>query len=158
MKLDRKFQNRVLNELADAYPRPAFPSFLNDTDDGVAAFNIQYLNEHGLIEGGVMHGLSEVMLSDMTITARGIDFLAEDGGLSAILGVVTVRLHADTIRDLLVAKVDAAPIAPDRKREIIDHLRNLPEVALAEAAKRLVGLGLESLPDAVQWLRTTCGI
>ena len=47
------------------------------------------------------------------ITAKGIDFLEDDGGLSAILGVVTVKLHADTLREMLAKKIDASSASSD---------------------------------------------
>ncbi len=39
------------------------------------------------------------------ITAKSIDLLEDDGGVSAILGVVTAKLHEDTIRNLVLAEV-----------------------------------------------------
>ena len=45
----------------------------------------------------------------------GIDFLTDDGGLSAILGVVTVKLHSDTIQALIAAKIDQAEISDSEK-------------------------------------------
>lgn len=44
----------------------------------------------------------------LKITHKGIDFLEQNGSFSEILDVVTVKLHTDTIRDLIDAKIDAS--------------------------------------------------
>ena len=45
----------------------------------------------------------------------------DDGGLSAILGVVTVKLHSDTIQALLNTKIDQADIPPEEKSKLKDY-------------------------------------
>ena len=87
-------------------------------------------------------------------TPAGLDFLSEDGGLSAILGVVTVKLHADTIRDMIAAKIEAAPIPANEKSALKRHLAALSETGLKAATTDLVKIGLEHLPDAIHWLQT----
>ena len=91
-------------------------------------------------------------LSAASITAAGLDFLADDGGLSAILGVVTVKLHADTIRDLIGAKIDAAAIPAEQKSALKQRLAGLSGKALEAATADLVRTGLDHLPDAAHWL------
>jgi hypothetical protein len=91
------------------------------------------------------------------ITARGLDFLADDGGLSAIFGVVTVKLHADTIRDLIATKIEALPVPAAEKSALRKHLAELSEVALRAATTDLVKAGLDYLPNAVHWLQNLGG-
>ena len=88
----------------------------------------------------------------------GLDFLADDGGLSAILGVVTVKLHADTIRDLISAKIEEAAIPPEHKSALKKGLASLSEKALGAATTDLVRTGLDHLPDAAHWLRQFLGL
>src|SRR5439155_24424734 len=92
-----------------------------------------------------------------TITAAGLDFLADDGGLSAILGVVTVKLHADTIRDLIAAKIEAAPIPEAEKSMLRKRMAEVPETVLRSMTTDLVKLGLDHVPDAIHWLRAFVG-
>jgi hypothetical protein len=61
---------------------------------------------------------------NVKITSRGIDFLADDGGLAAILGVVTVKLHEETLKALLEAGVDALPPPQTAKSTLKSHLQN----------------------------------
>ena len=153
--LSRDKQRDLLLQLREVYPNSA--SFQPDPDETVheLAANLRYLEEHGLCESGVQVGIDgHIMLNPSTITAAGIDFLAEDGGLSAILGVVTVKLHADTIRDLIAAKIDAAAIPAAEKSRLKKALASLPEKALGAAATDLVKSGLDHLSDALHWLNT----
>lgn len=163
MHLDRAFQLQLLQQLAESYPRSAVHllDYLRDLEgeeEKRYIANIAYLGEHGLVDPGVHYGLDSVMLSEPTITARGMDFLADDGGLSAILGTVTVKLHADTIRDLLLAKVEESTLSSAEKSTIGKRLTALSGEALNEVARQLVQQGLQSLPNAVEWLRTLPGL
>ncbi len=155
--IDRELQRKVLEELREAYPGTV--TDFRAATEGALAANLAYLKEHGLAGARIFRtseGLLDVV--DAWITARGIDFLEDDGGLSAILGTVTVRLHADTIRDLLAAKVEEADIPAEEKSLIRKHLASLPEAALKAATTRLIETGLSSMPNAVQWLRTLSGL
>ena len=81
-----------------------------------------------------------------TITAAGLDFLEDGGGLSAILGVVTVRLHADTVRALIDAKIEASPIPAEEKSRLRKVLAHLSEASLRVATTDLVKSGLDHCP------------
>lgn len=159
-RLHRGLQLELLNALATAYP--ASIARLNDrvpADDDTIAANLLYLAEHGLVDSGIKMGRGlGFAFTESRITAKGLDFLADDGGLSAILGTVTIKLHADTLRELLVARVTSSDLPAAEKKSVIDHLRQLPEVALKEATTTLVKAGLDRLPDAVEWLRRLGGL
>lgn len=88
------------------------------------------------------------------ITATGLDFIADDGGLSAILGVVTVKLHEDTIKELMIAKIEQSQADPSVKGNLIARLKSLPADAMKELSMAAVRHGIENLPNAVQWLQT----
>ena len=96
MKLDRELQRQILEKLADAYPDEIFevaPEFPG-VDRFFVFFNLQYLAEHGLVNSGVrksQSGDTEDQWYEVgtKITATGLDFLADDGGLGAILGAGT---------------------------------------------------------------------
>lgn len=81
-----------------------------------------------------------------------MDFLADDGGLSAILGTVTVRLHADTIRDLIETRISESDAPIEEKRRMIDTLKAMPEEGLKHLTTRLIDFGLGQSPGAWQAL------
>lgn len=74
-----------------------------------------YLEEHRLVtsKAPVLLSASRIQLSK--ITAQGIDFLADDGGLPALLNVVTVRLDGGSLKALLSQKVEAAALPAEEK-------------------------------------------
>jgi hypothetical protein len=151
--LSREKQRELLLQLQERYPAHGY--FHGETPEEAReiAENLVYLEQHRLCESGVQIGADGfIQLGAASITAAGLDFLSDDGGLSAILGVVTIKLHADTIRDLITAKIDAAPIPAEEKSRLKKGLASLSEKALGVAATDLVRSGLDHLPDAVHWL------
>lgn len=157
MKLDRQYQRELLEKLATRYPE-SFDirndmSSLSDTDQRKYLANIAYLDEHGLAIANLSYGMSGVSYGLPKITARGLDFLADDGGLSAVLGVVTVRFEAETIKALVAEKIEGSELPHEEKLALKSHLGNLSEAAMKEAGKYLMQQGLAHLPDAALWLQ-----
>lgn len=159
-RLDRALQLAILRRLEPIYP---FRYWLDEQEFAVDRetflCNAAYLEGHGLIESGwEIEDMGYRHVRDAQISAAGLDFLADDGGLTAILGAVTVRLHADTIRALLNAEIQASSLPATEKKTLSDHVSRLPETALQEATKSLVATGIRHLPDAIEWLRTLVGL
>jgi len=88
------------------------------------------------------------------ITAAGMDFLADDGGVGAILGVVTVKIHEDTIKQLIEARIAGSDLPEEEKRPLLQAVRELPGEAIKHLTTRLLDLGLDNLPGAVSLIRT----
>lgn len=105
-KFDRNIQRELLQYLCDIYPDSADSSFskaFSEKFGGTNTFtaNILYLAGHGLIEARLSNEidrrLPSVMDSFTKITSKGIDFIRDDGGLSAILNVQTIKFHRDAV-------------------------------------------------------------
>jgi hypothetical protein len=163
-KIDRSLQRDVLEILAASYgssnPDNQGVKALSDDPQKLAA-NLRYLTEHGLIEGGFRplsdgSGKWSIVPNLMHITARGLDLLEDDGGLSAVLGTVTIKLHPDTIRDLIEARLAALPIPDEERQSLIARLRKASATALQNISIRLMEQGLETMAktalDALQRL------
>jgi hypothetical protein len=85
MEIDRNAQRKTLEALKAAYPQRVDSRGLNvGLEPRELSANLVYLEEHGLIEA---NWTGNFAAGYVKITARGIDFLAGDGGLSAILDV-----------------------------------------------------------------------
>lgn len=142
----------MLNVLAGIYPRYT-TSIVNGepTEDDLA--NLWYLREQGLVEGALDLSLTQAYIFEgARITAKGLDFLADDGGIGAILGTVTVRLHADTIKELLLVRIESSSVPQEKK----SWLKRQIETASAETIKKIVGSlldeGVKRAPNLVQWV------
>lgn len=148
--LDRNLQREILKELNNIYPDSKTYEYWIDAaiaqvvgvieTVGEAELyiakrsaNLRYLAEHGLVVCN-----DKNLSATVKITAKGIDFLTDDGGLSAILGVVTVRLHSDTIQTLLDAKINEANIPPEEKSRLKGILSKMGDVALAKFIEKAI--------------------
>lgn len=148
MKLDRALQRKILMDLSDTYPNQDLPDSVANIPEDVAVANMQYLYEHGLIAEGIIMMLGGPhRLRPTKITAKGLDFIQDDGGLSAIFSVVTVRLDTEQFRALLATKIAQSSLPADTKKSYLDHLKDLPAEMLSQAAKRALDLGLDQLPE-----------
>lgn len=159
MKIDRDVQRKLLQRLAGDYPEQVEALELaRDIDPSALDPNMAYLEEHGLVEATFLGSLN--MGSPLIfgkITARGIDFLADDGGLGAILGVVTIKVHEDTLKQLIASKIEAADLPPQDKKRFLDQLRELPGETTKHLALKLVDVGLENWHKALPLLQSMMG-
>lgn len=155
---DRAIQRRILEVLREAYPGA-------NLDPKPAEFGLQeardlvresmYLQEHGLL---ALRAFDYVdgegpELTELRITAKGIDFLADDGGLGAILGVVTIRLDSSPILDQLIAAIERSPADPTVKKSLVKQVKTLPAEVVKEVAVEAAKTGLAHLPNAAHWFQ-----
>lgn len=157
--LDRAFQRVLLQALADIYPEKTVPSALPGHGEGNRLIvNAAYLTELGLMSANFATLDGRLTLGYSKITAKGMDFLADDGGLGAILGVVTIKLHEETLRHLIEAKVLESDLPQTQKQRLIDQLRQLPAETTKHLAMQLVDAGLKNWPAAFLLLRNALGM
>lgn len=155
MLLSREYQLLILQSMFEEYPDLKNTAVLlnnlekEDYDKFIA--NIVYLQEHGLIKPFVFianyDGMGEALINAghcQGITAKGIDFMMQDGGLSAILNTKIVKLHPDTIRDLLQNRIQASSL--ENKEELIDKIKSIPIEVAKNLLDKLLDKGLENIP------------
>jgi hypothetical protein len=161
--LDRTHQREILEALAGLFPEGSYDvdALLNrpDTTTQQTLVNVQYLAEHGLLSSGYkrMSTISNngfYAAGETSITAKGLDLLADDGGLGAVLGVVTIKIHDDTIRQLIERRVLESDLPPPDKKRLIDQLQSLPGETIKHLALKLVDKGLANGPQAIEWLES----
>jgi hypothetical protein len=159
--IDRRLQQVILHLLAENYGKDdqsfeQLSSLYAEAPEKFVA-NLLYLEEHGLVRSGLKRGMGEYRWSKekTSITAQGIDFLLEDGGLSAILGVVTIKFSDETIRRLLEDKINSSHlIAPGDKPGFLARLQSLPADAIKHLTIRLLDKGMDSLTNLPQTIQT----
>lgn len=121
----------------------------------VLKVNAKYLEEHGFLQVMWRNTCDPDMPFGPTrIKAAGIDFLADDGGITAIKGTLTVRPHEDSIRALLIQGVADSSEDDSVKGKLIDHLKSLPSQAVAQLAEKAIDGGVRAMPNAAQWVQS----
>src|SRR3546814_18958908 len=85
------------------------------------------------------------------ITAKGIDFIADDGGLGAILNVQTIRLHEDSIRALLIKQVAASDVSQSVKERLVDKIKSMPADGIGTLTEKALEAGFKALPHVAPW-------
>src|SRR5262245_4027281 len=123
MKLDRDLQREILRELKGVYPGAL--SFQRHADFASQNFqgNMFYLQAHGLIESLGPTDPGNPRMLQAFITAKGLEFLEEDGGLGAILGAVTVKVDVNNVRFLPDDKLPASSLPQEQKGTLLMKLK-----------------------------------
>ncbi len=156
--LDRDYQRQLLITLAQTYPQSVDAGTLMAGEFAKASVNIAYLHEHELLRGewfGPAHRGNPLVQAK--ITAKGMDFLADDGGLGAILGVITIKLHDDQLKALIEAKVVSSDLPQPDKQRFLDQLRELPGETTKHLVLKLVDAGLDNWQKALPLLQNMLG-
>lgn len=154
MFLDRQLQLKILTELRDLFPNERLVERLACFEDSKEFHrNIFYLSEHGLI-AGTEQRISENMepariMALAIITAKGLDFLEDDGGLSAILGKVVVKFDHNDLA-MLLHTVDHADGTEQEKKQFKEMLISLPGDRLKTMYTQLMKLGMDNLPAVLR--------
>lgn len=109
----------------------------------------RYLHDHGLIKADFfLEGLGFAR-----ITTKGRDYLAEDGGLTRELGVVTIKLHEDQLHQLIELQIHRSELPQTQKQRLLDQLRQLPAETTKHLAMQLVDAGLKNWQLALPLLQ-----
>ena len=151
---NRNLQKKILETLNAKYPKiltkPELECEIEMTDlHHILPPNLSYLEEHGLIELQVHRAIGKDPFDYYKVksTAKGIDFIENDGGLSAILDVVTIKLHSETIQQLLTAKISEADIPEEEKNKLKEALKTVQNSALETLTEKAI----ETIP-AMQFI------
>ncbi|EMI8341867.1 hypothetical protein RGK94_003875, partial [Proteus mirabilis] len=156
---DRDLQFKILELAVNDYPNQIddgnVPPELYEIDNKKLCANIAYLQEEGLITGGVemyMDG-PEADFAFIKATYKAIILLSEEGSISAPLNLITVKLHDDTLTAIR-EYINQTISDPEERRGYLQRLKELPADATKHIVLQLLGKGLNQIPDAVQWLQT----
>lgn len=155
--MDRALHRAILQELRAVYPRTINYQSLVGEQRLVKITALYYLSQHELIDVVWSREIGSQPRPMMTrITEKGLDLIADDGGLGAILGVVTIKLHSDSIRDLLSQRIQELVTDPEEQSSLTQAIRTLPAKSLETLAEKLVekglDVGLAAAPIAGTWL------
>ncbi|EQC1450130.1 hypothetical protein ACY2LV_001774 [Acinetobacter baumannii] len=167
MLLDRVLQLELMKKMASTYPLAYDFSHevyqLEDESRKKVFANLYYLQSHELLEPKSIFlqlGFGAIQNSTFTLgytrlTQKGADFMANDGGLSAIFGVVTIKFEADQFKTLLESKIMATDLPPADKRKLIDGLRSLSGESIKHLTTKNVDLGWDNLGTLIRIIQSS---
>lgn len=92
------------------------------------------------------------VITMLIATHKGMDFMLDDGGLSRILDVVTVKLHEDTLTALLRDRILASDLPPEEKSLLSGKLEKLGDEGSKHLLTKALDYGLSNAPNAINWL------
>lgn len=160
-KFPRDKQNELLTILYNKFPNELSSDEYNDliilfgNEDNLYS-NLSYLNRHNLIEYSLIpiDNLSSNIIGliqekSIIITEKGIDFIRDDVGLSAILNVTTIKIHNETL-EKLEDIIKQSSLSEVEKKTYLGKLKELPVDATKHLVLKLLDLGLSRAPDVIQ--------
>ncbi|WP_411850698.1 hypothetical protein ACLB90_17800 [Stenotrophomonas sp. LGBM10] len=133
-KINKERLVRILKFAEEANPQPVDLIAALGPEADEAIVEIKYLRDHGLLDVIISTSLDgEFFLGTTRITSAGLDYLSDDGGLTEERGGTTVKIHADSLQQMLELMVLRSDLDQPQKQRYVDELRKLP----AETTKHL---------------------
>lgn len=158
-KFNRELQNHILTVCIASYPHhtswsqydpESFPGLM---DEHMLAANIYYLSERGLIFVSPQRTDDPYsLLENIKATADGIDFMMGDEGLKSVLDIRTIKIHSDTMTQLIDI-ISSSNIPAEEKHGILSKLRELPASAITHLTNELTVKAALALPGALQLIQ-----
>lgn len=151
----------ILNIFAKEIDNPKFDIFERIEHTEINKRHFIYLVDHGFVKnalGGLPYRIDRdgnfYPAAPMTLTNEGIDFLSENGGLTAKKNTITVRFEVDAIKQFIEAKIEASNISEKEKNSLKAHIKSLPKKILEGEILSLFQMGLHQIPihDIMSWL------
>lgn len=118
--------------------------------------DLKYLSDHGLCRVEYLEQHNDMRwhwAEPVRITAAGLDWLSEDGGLTAEKRTITIQFDEDQFKALLIAKVDEADASEEDKSKLKEAISKGSTVVLQAALTEVTKAGIAFLPHGFQWLQ-----
>lgn len=159
--MDRNLQQEILIRATEDYPFAMSDENLEELcrifDKKKVARELKYLEESKLLHNeAIIISLDNcISFGVIKITNRGLDFLQSDGGISAILNVVTVRFESDTLTALIAAKINQSDLPEDDKSQLVEAVKELPADGIKHLMTKVLDKGIENIPNLVRIISET---
>lgn len=165
MILDREFQLEIMTKMAEVYPAGynfwGDNNYQDETSQNKLYANLYYLQSHGLLEPKSIHytvglgGQGSWALGNTRLNHKGMDFLADDGGLSAILGTVIIKFETDQLKAILAAKIMSSDLSLERKTTMIHAIKELSAEGLKHLTTKIVDVGWDNLDSLMALIQSS---
>lgn len=154
MIIDRDLQKRILTDLSNVYPKWAditdIDEYYQQLDDRTLIANLKYLAQNELITECIDITTDGMYILQPTeITHTGLDFLADDGGLRAILNTVTVKIEPSQMAQLLKT---IAQLPEAEQKTFFETIKDAPNKAVENLIEKSVEKGVDNIPALITGL------
>ena len=162
-KFNRAREREILFQLAEVYPKPINEQLGKKdgffSNPGYEA-ELCYLAGHGLVDIEYHQYIivADKQLDWAMITSQGIDFIKDDGGIAAILGTITIKIHGDSIKEIIIKKIESSDLDQTYKQKLISRLQLLPVDSIIPLTTTLVSSAACNLPELIQTLQKYFGL
>jgi len=150
--VDYDLIRRMLERLQDAYPDKVDGLYRMEPDEDKAVQHIAYMLEHGLIDVALSKNKRGYNIGRARITAKGIDFLRPDGGLSA-LAAPTIRIAPESLISAIDAALADRNVSADERNLIQKVLGIAGPEGIKQIVTRLIDAGITHAPDLLSLFR-----
>lgn len=150
--LDYALLRGILSPLAEAYPRKLRMSQIPClVEYGIrrADAPLFYLYEHEMIDMAYQRMLGQLAIGRINITAKGLDFLRPDGGLSALAAPV-IRIAPDSIIAIIDAALARRGVSGEERSAIKKSLGIAGDEGIRAVVGKLVEAGIAHAPDLMR--------
>ena len=148
MNLNRTLQREILTQLKNYYPEDVQIDKLHlNYEQQELQGNLFYLLEYRLIESDTvakyLGGIPMEMIS-AKISAKGLDFLEDDGGVGTILNSITIKFDIKNIRDILQDNIIASSLTKEEKQTLIKRIKGMSGEAIQDVITDLLSEGIRN--------------
>lgn len=150
--LDYALLRGILSTLAEAYPQKLRISQIPClVEYGIrrADAPLAYLYEHGMIDMACQRMLGQLAIGRIIITARGLDFIRPDGGLSSLAAPV-IRIAPDSIIAIIDEALTRRGVSGEERSAIKKSLGIAGEEGIRTVVGKLVEAGIAHAPDLLR--------
>jgi hypothetical protein len=125
MIMDRDLQREILEGLRESYPDEVSFREIPGSEHPHFTGNLYYLAEQELVEAEILRTARGREVKNARITADGLDFLEDDGGLEAVRQSMTLRLAEDQVKEILYRRIDKSSGDKAKKEELKGRVEEL---------------------------------
>lgn len=155
MEINRELQHDILTFLKKYYSKDPIRGGVLEKEFGEEVQpHLFYLAEHNLINASlIVESSTPRKLDHIELTAKGLDFLADDGGLSAILNIVTVRLDQTQFKELLVKQIEESELPEEQQSMLKRIVQETKREGISKIATELVTYSFNHAPQMLNFLQ-----
>ena len=151
--IDYNLIRKMLGRLQEVYPDRVDGLWRMEPDEDKSVRHIAYMREHGLIEAAhFSKDKRGYNIGRIRITAKGIDFLSPDGGLSA-LAAPTIRIAPESLISVIDAALANRNVSTDDRSLIQKALGVAGPEGVKQLVTRLIDAGIMHAPDLLSLFR-----